>query len=270
MANKTVLLAHSWDPSIDVVGWHMSEKLDGVRAYWDGRKLVSRNGLVFAAPDWFLDGLPEGAHLDGELFLGRGLFPEASGIVRRHDKGPGWKRLAFMLFDAPNVAGPFEKRLAWLGRAKLPKHAPVLPHLECKSPAHLGRYLAEVEKRGGEGVMLRQPGSLYERKRSHTLLKVKTFVDAEAKVVGYQEGEGKHRGSVGALLCEALAHKSPKATIKAGTKFKVGTGLSDEERDDPPRIGSIITFRCQEVSAAGVPRFPSFVAARDYEGRVRR
>src|SRR5437660_1580187 len=43
-----LLLAKVWNPSIDPTGWWMSEKYDGVRGYWDGRKLWSRNGnLIF-------------------------------------------------------------------------------------------------------------------------------------------------------------------------------------------------------------------------------
>lgn len=59
--------------------------------------------------------------------------------------------------------------------------------------------LGEVEKKGGEGLMLRKPGSLYEGKRSSTLLKVKSFYDAEALVVGHEPGKGKHKGFCGAL-----------------------------------------------------------------------
>jgi DNA ligase-1 len=48
-----------------------------------------------------------------------------------------------------------------------------------------------------------------------------------------------------------------------GTRFNVGTGFSDAERESPPPIGCVITYRYQELSEAGVPRFPSFVAIRD-------
>ena len=100
--------------------------------------------------------------------------------------------------------------------------------------------------------MLRQPGSLYEVGRSSTLLKVKTFHDAEAIVIGHQGGAGKHKGRLGALAVK----------LADGTEFAVGTGFSDEQRDNPPPVGSTITFRYQELSDAGVPRFPSFVGVR--------
>jgi DNA ligase-1 len=263
MAHRGVMLAHNWADSTDPAGWWMSEKLDGVRAYWDGRQLISRNNNVFHAPKWFVEGLPKD-HLDGELWIDRGRFAETSGIVRRHDEDAGWREMGYLIFDAPEIPGPFEKRLAWMQKLRSSACA-VVPQIRCTGVKHLETYLGLVERAGGEGLILRAPGSAYVRSRSHELLKVKTFVDAEAVVTGYQPGEGKHKGVVGALLCSALGYKSPKVTIKKGTTFKVGTGLTDEQRKHPPKKGSVITFRCQEVTADGVPRFPSFIGARDYE-----
>ena len=101
--------------------------------------------------------------------------------------------------------------------------------------------------------MLRRAGSRYEGGRSATLLKVKSFHDAEARVLKHQEGAGRHKGRLGALLVE----------MADGTTFAVGTGFSDAERDDPPPVGSLITFRYQELSEGGVPRFPSYVGVQE-------
>ncbi len=100
--------------------------------------------------------------------------------------------------------------------------------------------------------MLRQPGSRYVAGRSSTLLKVKTFHDAEATVVGHQAGTGRHKGRLGALLVR----------LPDGTDFAIGTGFSDRERENPPAIGATVTFRYQELSDTGVPRFPSWVGVR--------
>src|SRR5438045_3542568 len=72
-AGPPLLLAERWDNAQDLADWWLSEKLDGVRAYWDGRALISRLGNRFHAPDWFLEGLPE-TPLDGELWIGRKAF----------------------------------------------------------------------------------------------------------------------------------------------------------------------------------------------------
>lgn len=249
-----VLLAHSWENDTDLTGWWMSEKLDGVRAYWDGTRFLSRQGNPFYAPKWFTEKLPD-YPLDGELFGGRKKFQRTVSVVRRQDMSDDWKELAFVIFDAPGLDAPFEDRLAHIQEFVedvSPPYAEWLEHEVCRGVTHLREELARVEGLGGEGLMLRQPGSRYEAGRSYTLLKVKSFHDDEARVLGHQPGAGRHRGRLGALEVE----------LRNGTRFSVGTGLSDAERENPPPVGSIITFRYQELSNDGVPRFPSYVGVR--------
>jgi len=249
-----VLLAHKWETEHDPTGWWMSEKLDGIRAYWDGEAFVSRLGNRFFAPDWFVEDLPADT-LDGELWVGRKMFQKTTSIVRSGAAGQEWKTVQYVVFDAPNAKGGFEDRLAHaqkvLTRASAP-HARWLEHVRCEGFDHLREELRRVEGLGGEGLMLRRPGSKYEVGRSNSLLKVKTFHDAEARVIGHAPGTGKHKGRLGALICE----------LADGVTFNVGTGFSDAEREAPPAVGSLITFRYQELSNDGVPRFPSYVGER--------
>jgi len=249
-----VLLAHKWENGHDPSGWWMSEKLDGIRAYWDGEAFLSRLGNKFYAPDWFIADLPADT-LDGELWVGRKMFQKTTSIVRSMGADQEWRKLTYVVFDAPNASGGFEQRIAHakkvLARAEAP-HARCLDHVECKGLTHLKEELARVEALGGEGLMLRQPGSRYVVGRSTTLLKVKTFHDAEARVTGHAPGTGKHKGRLGALIVE----------LADGTKFNVGTGFTDAERENPPKLGAVITFRYQELSNDGVPRFPSYVGER--------
>ncbi|MDB5173679.1 MAG: uncharacterized protein JWN51_2452 [Phycisphaerales bacterium] len=249
-----LLLAESWDNSADLSGWWMSEKLDGVRAYWDGKQFLSRQGNLFHAPDWFIEGLPD-SPLDGELWIDRKKFQRTVSIVRRQDKTDLWNEVRFLVFDAPSQAGGFEERVGFVkdalaGRAL--KFARPHEHQLCKDVDCLRAELARVEALGGEGLMLRQPGSKYEAGRSASLLKVKSFRDAEAIVIGHQPGAGKHKGRLGALLVK----------LSDGTEFAVGTGFSDKERSAPPGVGTTVTFRYQELSEGGVPRFPSYVGVR--------
>jgi len=252
-----LLLAHKWEHDVDLAGWWMSEKLDGVRAYWDGTRLVSRLGNTFWAPDWFIEALPRDLHLDGELFGGRKKFQRTVSIVRRQDRSDAaWREISYLVFDAPKHDGVFEERLRRIREhlaAANVTHAIAHPHEVCRSLDHLREELARVEALGGEGLMLRRPGSRYEVGRSSSLLKVKTFHDAEAVVVTHLPGAGKHKGRLGALQCD----------LADGTRFSIGTGLSDAERDAPPPIGSVVTFRYQELTTDGVPRFPSYVGIRD-------
>ncbi|QRV78606.1 ATP-dependent DNA ligase [Ceratobasidium sp. AG-Ba] len=266
-----LLLAVKWDLATgsDPTGWWMSEKLDARthgfrthRVYYDGKKMWSRLGNAFTPPKEFLDRLPKDVTLDGELFGGRGKFQDTVSVVKTVNS-PHWQKITFQagpiffIFDIPSRSTePFEERIDYLKKnlANIPQ-VNVVEHTMCKSREHLLETLKEVERQGGEGVMMRQPASPYEGKRSSTLLKVKTFYDAEAEVVGYEPGKGKHKGVTGALKCVMASGKA------RGPKFNVGTGLSDKQRRSPPKIGEIVTYRFQELTRDGVPRqaFPSFV-----------
>ena len=259
-----VLLAEKWKPDVDPTGCHMSEKLDGVRAYWNGEGLYSRNGNRFAAPAWFTEMLPSDTSLDGELYVGPGKFNEAVSIVRTAVPDDArWRSIRYMVFDMPDSPLPFEGRMDALDgiiatacRGK--RYCPIVKVAQtvCRGPEHLGQFHKRVTAQGIEGTMLRKPGSSYERRRSSTLLKVKDFHDAEARIVGTYAGEGKHRGRIGGY--EAVDEQT-------GVRFRVGTGLTDRQRENPLPIGTRITYRFQERTPSGSPRFPSFVAARNYE-----
>lgn len=253
-AAPQLLLAHPWDNATDLSGWWMSEKLDGVRAWWDGRQFLSRQGNVYHAPAWFTAGLPS-VPLDGELWLDRKAFQRTVSIVRRHDQSDHWRQITFVAFDAPAAAGPFEERQIALvdmfNQSFLP-YARVLEQERCVGLTHLRCELARIESLGGEGLMLREPGSRYEAGRSNALLKIKSMHDAEGCVVEHVPGKGRHAGRLGAIVVE----------LPGGLTFSVGTGFSDAQRRSPPPVGSLITFRYQELTDRGVPRFPSFVRVR--------
>ena len=236
---------------MDPKGYHLSEKLDGVRAFWDGSSSSPEKGNRYHAPAWFTAGLPL-EPLDGELWIGRKKFQRTVSIVRRHDEPDSWKEVRFLVFDAPAEEGPFEKRLKLINtimEINRPPYARAHEHVVCAGHEHLQGELARIEALSGEGLMLRQPGSAYVAGRSSTLLKVKRFHDAEARVIGHEPGTGKHKGRLGALLVQ----------MANGTRFAVGTGFTDKERESPVPIGATITFKYQELSDGGVPRFPSFL-----------
>ncbi|XP_046549454.1 LOW QUALITY PROTEIN: uncharacterized protein LOC124259371 [Haliotis rubra] len=252
----SVLLAQKYDPkATNPVGWWMSEKLDGVRAFWNGRCFYSRLGNAFIAPEWFTKDLPTDMHLDGELFGGRGKFQSTVSIV----KTPGderWKKISYHVFDVPSLEKqPFEKRYeelqGYFDKAK-PKYAVLCEQTKCTSKEHVEEELEKAIDLGGEGVMLREPKSKYERRRSPSLLKMKKFHDAEAVVIGHEKGKGRNQFVCGALRCR----------MECGKEFSVGSGLNDAQRRKPPKIGAIITYRFQEYTNSGSPRFPTFVGIR--------
>lgn len=259
---KLLLAKNYEDRAIDPVGWWVSEKLDGVRAYWDGERFISRQGNVFSAPEFFTKGMPKGATLDGELWMGRRKFQDTLSVVKRQGEPERWRGLRYVVFDAPDAGGPFEARMkaveSLVERAKNPL-VKMVAQKKVKSAEDLKRLLETVVKDGGEGLMLREPGSKYETKRSSTLLKLKVFRDAEAKVVGHEPGEGKNRGKLGALVVEI------NVKGKGRRQFKIGTGFTDAQRKDPPKVGAFITYRYMDVTEDGIPKGASFVAVRDYE-----
>lgn len=249
-----LLLANVWDPSIDPTGWWMSEKYDGLRGYWDGRKLWTRQGNLIHAPDYFLAELPHDIALDGELWVGHGKFEETISIVRSETPDDRWKGVHFMVFDAPQAKGTFEERMQFL-RATLPDanhFVRVVAQQRCQGAAQLLAERDRMVKMGGEGLMLRKPESAYEPRRSPTLLKVKPYDDAEATVIAHEPGKGKFAGKLGAL----------RVRTDDGREFSVGSGLTEADRESPPPMGTVITYRFRGLTAKGMPRFPSFLRIR--------
>lgn len=249
-----LLLANVWNPSIDPTGWWMSEKYDGLRGYWDGRKLWSRKGQAIQAPDYWLVELPKDIALDGELWIGRGEFEETISTVLSQTPDGRWKRVRLMVFDAPQANGTFEARMEFL-KATLPvrnQFVKVVPQERCKGTAHLIAERDRLVALGGEGLMLRKPESEYEAGRSPTLLKVKTHDDAEATVIAHLPGKGKFAGKLGSL----------RVRTADGREFSVGTGFTDAQREAPPPVGTVITYRYRGLTEKGLPRFPSFLRVR--------
>ncbi len=248
---------HLGDP-LDLAAYRVSEKFDGVRAWWNGQRLLTRTGQVIAAPDWFVANWPS-MPLDGELWAGRGHFELASGIVRRAQASDeDWRRIEYRAFDLPAADGDFDARTRRLITIVEALRCPWLIAVEqhrLASPAELESRLAGVVAQGGEGLMLKRGDSRYHAGRGRDLLKLKPLDDAEAVVVGYEPGQGKYSGMVGALVVESAD----------GRRFRIGSGLSDAERRSPPAPGSRITYAYSGLTATGLPRFARYVRVRPAE-----
>ena len=94
----------------------MSEKLDGVRGYWTGKgdDFSFRQPFSYV-PKWFTRNFPS-TPLDGELWIGRQQFSELVGIIRRKVPDAEWEKVRYLIFDAPQAEGGFEKRLDFARR----------------------------------------------------------------------------------------------------------------------------------------------------------
>jgi len=251
-----LLLASIYHPGLDLQAYWVSEKYDGVRGHWDGQRLRTRGGEPITPPAWFTIGWPDTV-LDGELWAGRGRFAQAQSTVRQANASDqAWQQIRFMVFDLPAHPGDFGARLpalqATVARIGQPWVVAV-PQQRVPSHTALQALLQRTVRGGGEGLMLHRGASLYRAGRSDDLIKLKTHEDAEARVVAHLPGKGKHAGRLGALLVE----------MPTGQQFRLGTGLSDGDRDTPPAVGRWVTYRFQGTHASGLPRFARFVRIRE-------
>ncbi len=250
-----LLKSYKKHPNVTIKNWLMSEKLDGVRAYWDGHALYSRSGRKISAPQWFINALPD-FELDGELWTKRGDFSHIVSIVNRQQAHKDWQEISYNIFEVPNAKGDFKQRLNKVTRY-LQSHPSSFIHVIeqqlCRDNAHLEAFLSSIEQLGGEGVVIRNPKHSYYTGRTLGALKVKRFADAECKVTGYKKGKGKFKGLMGSLYCQ----------INDGQIIRIGSGFNHEQREDPPVIGAIITYQYNGFTTTGKPRFPVFLRLRN-------
>jgi DNA ligase-1 len=250
-----VSLAETYQEGIDVSEYWYSEKLDGIRAYWTGQHLVTRNGNRIYAPNWFTEPLPD-YPLDGELWAGRGNFHLVQQTVL--DKTPvdnAWEKIDFMVFDMPYSAGDYRKRYYNIQNLVFEideQHIKYVEHKTIQNEAHLFSQLDKISFSDGEGVMLRKVSSRYQAGRGSDLLKLKRYEDTEAQVIGHKPGSGRLLGMMGALLVR----------MPDGTEFYIGSGFTDDIRRNPPRLGSTITFRYNGFTHTGTPKFARFLRER--------
>jgi DNA ligase-1 len=230
----------------------VSEKFDGVRAIWTGKKFISRQGNLINAPDWFTAPLPTTV-LEGELWLRRNAFSELNSIVSKHEPiDSEWQQVQFMVFDLPSSRLPFNERVMTIERIASElntHHIKAIEHHQFDDFKSLEVYFKQVIENGGEGVMLNLANANYTQGRQSALLKLKPYYDAEATVIDHIEGKGKFEDMLGALLVKNAQ----------GQKFKVGTGFSEAERQNPPKRGDVITYKYFGYTRTGLPRFASFL-----------
>ena len=250
-----LMLASLYRPGIALEAYWLSEKYDGLRAYWDGTRLRTRGGDTVAAPAWFTAGWPT-EPMDGELWAGRGRFEEALSTVRQQTPDEeSWRRIRFMVFDLPAHPGTFTDRIAaYHGVVSRIDQPWVRAVLQERVPSHavLMARLDRLVRDGGECLMLHRGDAPYRALRSDDLLKVKTHQDDEARVIAHLPGQGRHTGRLGALLVET----------PAGLRFRLGTGFTDNQRERPPAVGEWVTYRFRGLNASGTPRFASFLRVR--------
>lgn len=250
-----IQLAKPFKQPDNIQDYFISEKLDGIRGHWNGKQLLTRSGNVINAPTFFTLGWPE-EPLDGELWFKRQAFEETLSIITKQSPNNAqWQKIRFMVFDLPKYQGMFSQRVTEMEQMADRYHSTYLAFIKqfkVDSNEHLQQVFSGVIRRGGEGLMLHHQNALYKSGRNKQLMKLKPFSDDEATVIAHIEGKGKYQGQLGAL----------KVRTDQGIVFKIGSGFSDVERKNPPKIGSIITFKYSGKTKRGVPRFASYLRVR--------
>jgi DNA ligase-1 len=289
-SKEFVTLAKKYEPArhyigakgrgkVDIKDWHISVKVDGIRARYKDGKLWTRSQKLICAPHEFLQSIEDfypGLQLDGELVHVSNNFNKTVSIVR-NQKNPHmenmWDGIIYKVFD--HVAeGPYYKRMETLQKIEN-SIRPVdiltidgIAQIDYPTPVHVHGPLAIVNddkiintlkkqalNNNWEGLILRDPDMPYIFGRTQKLLKVKGHEDCEVTVIEHLEGEGKFSGMLGTLVCR----------MQSGKIVEVGTGFSDQQRKNPPLVGSIVTIRYMELTDKGIPRHPVFINIRDYE-----
>lgn len=258
----------------------VSEKYDGVRGVWDSKRLTTKRGNPINVPKCFTDQLPPFA-LDGELWLGYGRFEEIASLVSTQDSVcEQWRDVVYLIFDSPSCGGKdtqctLSERLETVRAFLSTHHSPnvrlITQHiLEPQDSQTLDRYvrdmLGEIVRSGGEGLIIRPDEIGYRSGRAKNAFKLKPHTDSECKVIGYTQGNGRLQGKVGAIVCEQVLQNSgdiplPSAWHGKRITFKIGSGLSDTIRANPPKIGTIITYQYNGFSKNAIPKHTRFVRA---------
>ncbi|MFT5082416.1 MAG: DNA ligase-1, partial [Lentisphaeria bacterium] len=261
-AELPVQLASVYDGEMDVNAFLVSEKYDGVRAIWKNGQLQTRNGNAIHAPAWFLAGLPA-VWLDGELWSQRQDFEFIASTVRKQKPiDSEWRRIRYMIFDAPNTTQNFHQRAQYytqlVNNIGL-EHLRPVKQFRINNNVALSSLLAEYTEARAEGLMLHRAQAMFTSGRSQNIFKLKPYMDAEAIVLEHLPGKGKYEGLMGAIKVRW------KKDVNEFVIFKIGTGFSDEDRANPPSIGSTITFKYHGLTINELPRFASFLRHRKSE-----
>lgn len=237
----------------NIAGWYMSEKLDGIRAYWNTKELLTKNGKKIYTPRGFTDNFPA-FELDGELWTKRDNFENIQSIVLDKVPSKNWEQITYNIFEAPNSKGNFQQRLKkvndWFAKNKN-QSVKIINQIICKDKNHLNSFLEEIVILKGEGVIIKNQNLSYINKRSKNSLKVKKFYDME--------------GVVTRITYNNEVMKSLVLKLENGTTFNLGGGFTQQQRKHHPNVGDMITFKYYNFTKYGKPKFASFLRVRKAE-----
>lgn len=236
----------------NIKGWVMSEKLDGIRGYWDGKQLLTRKGKKIYPPKWFIKNFPD-FELDGELWTKRDDFENIQNIVMDQKPSKYWENLTYNIFEVPNTKGDFFKRLDkakfWF-KTHPNKYVKIIKQIKIEDENHLNFYLEDIIKKKGEGLIIKDPTKDYHTGRTPHVLKIKNVQDMEGIVVGINMNEKTK------LLKSLIVKLDNEIT------FNLGNGFTKEQRIKGFKIGTVVNFKYYGFTKYGKPKFASFIHER--------
>lgn len=254
-------------------------KLDGIRCLMVDGVAMSRS--MKPIPNKFVQEQLKGLHgLDGELMLNGDFNQVQSGIMSRD----GEPDFTYWVFDSYIMDGGYEERVDHMEWEDYHPRFKLLSPIQINNEQQLDQYLESCLVNGYEGVMIRQPNSYYKFGRSTVkegiLIKIKRFHDDEAVLVEVTEKMTNHNELEADELGYAKRRSCKDNLVPAGTagsivlnwqghEFRVGfgPGITDTIKQEiwdnrELNIGRLVTFRYQELSKDGIPRFGKMVAFR--------
>lgn len=271
------MLAHVYEDHPKKVSWpaYVQPKLDGMRCiaivkdgvcklYSRTQKLIETVPHINRAVEKLAGG--ENLILDGELYNHdfKNDFNRIMSIVKRDEVHPDHELVQYHVYDLPSYKGSFEARNCTLWNLAEWTEFPALRFVEtetAESEEDLMKFMSEMIEIGYEGAMYRHTQGHYEGKRSHGLLKVKTFRDEEFVVVGVEEGNGKLQGKAGAIWCMTKDGKRFKAKMQGALESLTDYLVNFETK----YVGRMLTVKFQNYTPDGVPRFPVGIRFREAE-----
>ena len=236
--------------SQNISGWVMSEKLDGIRGYWDGRVLYTKGGKRLSPPAEFTQNFPPFA-LDGELWTKRQDFENIQSQVLA--LGSQWEEVRYYVFEVPYAKGDFLQRLekakAWF-KIHPSEKVTIVTQYPCPNKKSLTDYLNLVISKGGEGLIVKNANLTYQAGRTNSMLKVKKANDMEGRVIAIN------------YHLDQQHLKSLTLQLDNGVIFKLGNGFTKQQRLQAPSVGTRVTFKYYGFTKYGKPKFASFVRIR--------
>lgn len=250
-AKPDLFLLKKYDETKNIIGWVVSEKLDGVRGFWDGKRLLTRSGNELYPPKWFLENYPPFA-IDGELWTKRADFENIVSIVRSKNSNIRWQDITHNIFEVPNQSGGVLQRLDILSKylqQNPSKFIKIIEQLPIKSKKQIKLLLDKVVSNNGEGLVVRNPNTPYQVGRLSNALKLKKYIDDECMVIEILKGKGKFFNKMGSIKCR----------LKNNDIVKIGSGFTDLEREYFVKIGTKITFKYYGRTKKGKYKYPVFL-----------